>query len=96
MEEKLRRSEERYRLMADNIRDLIWTMDLRMNLVYVSPSMETMYGYTPEETKGFRFEKLLTPDSVQKVLAQADQLIGKSRLEKILAAIGIRKPAPSA
>ena len=69
MEEKLRRSEERYRLMADNIRDLIWTMDLRMNLVYVSPSMETMYGYTPEETKGFRFEKLLTPDSVQKVLA---------------------------
>ncbi|MCU0554794.1 MAG: PAS domain S-box protein [Syntrophales bacterium] len=69
MEEKLRRSEERYRLMADNIRDLIWTMDLRMNLDYVSPSMRTMYGYTPEEAKGFRFEKLLTPDAVQKVLA---------------------------
>lgn len=68
-EEALRRSEERFRLMADNIRDLIWTMDLRMNLTYVSPSMRTMYGYTPEEVKGFRFEKLLTPDSVQKVLA---------------------------
>jgi uncharacterized membrane protein YkvA (DUF1232 family) len=34
-------------------------------------------------------------DTIQKVLAQADQLIGKGRLEKILAAIGIRKPAPS-
>jgi hypothetical protein len=32
-------------------------------------------------------------DTIQKVLAQADQLIGKSRLEKILEAIGIRMPA---
>ncbi len=32
--------------------------------------------------------------TVQKILAQADQLIGKGRLEKILEAIGIRKPAP--
>ena len=30
--------------------------------------------------------------TVEKVLAQADQLIGKGRLDKILEAIGIRKP----
>jgi uncharacterized membrane protein YkvA (DUF1232 family) len=34
--------------------------------------------------------------TIQKILAQADQLIGKGRLEKILETIGIRKPAPSA
>ena len=34
--------------------------------------------------------------TIQRVLAQADQLIGKGRLEKILKTIGIRKPAPSA
>jgi PAS domain S-box-containing protein len=64
----LRRSEKRYRLMADNMSDLIWTMDLKMNLTYVSPSMLTMYGYSPEEAKGIRFEKMLTPDSAKKVL----------------------------
>jgi uncharacterized membrane protein YkvA (DUF1232 family) len=32
--------------------------------------------------------------TVQRVLAQADDLVGKGRLEKILAGIGIRKPAP--
>jgi len=32
--------------------------------------------------------------TIQKVLTQADQLIGKARLEKILETIGIRKPAP--
>jgi len=34
--------------------------------------------------------------TVEKVLAQADQLIGMGRLEKILAGLGIRKPAPVA
>ena len=34
--------------------------------------------------------------TIQRVLAQADQLIGKGRLQKILETIGIRKPAPSA
>jgi uncharacterized membrane protein YkvA (DUF1232 family) len=32
--------------------------------------------------------------TVEKVLAQADQLIGMGRLEKILAGLGIRKPQP--
>jgi len=32
--------------------------------------------------------------TIQKVLTQADQLIGKARFEKILERIGIRKPAP--
>ncbi|MGE5843587.1 MAG: PAS domain S-box protein, partial [Syntrophaceae bacterium] len=68
MEDDLRRSEARYRLMADNIRDLIWTMDLKMNLTYVSPSMLTMYGYSPEEAKGIRFDRMLAPDSARKVL----------------------------
>ena len=31
--------------------------------------------------------------TIQKVLARADELVGKARLEKILEVIGIRKPA---
>ena len=34
--------------------------------------------------------------TIQRVLVQADDLVGKGRLEKILAGIGIRKPAPAA
>ena len=32
--------------------------------------------------------------TIQKVLGQADQLIGKSRFEKILEMIGVRRPQP--
>jgi uncharacterized membrane protein YkvA (DUF1232 family) len=34
--------------------------------------------------------------TIQRVLVQADDLVGKSRLEKILAGIGISRPSPAA
>jgi uncharacterized membrane protein YkvA (DUF1232 family) len=39
-------------------------------------------------------DDLLT--TIQKVLGQADDLMGKGRLDKILSALGIRKPQPGA
>ncbi len=64
----LRRREKQYRLMADNMSDLIWTMDLKMNPTYVSPSMLSQYGYSPEEVRKIRFDQMLTPDSARKVV----------------------------
>jgi diguanylate cyclase (GGDEF)-like protein/PAS domain S-box-containing protein len=49
VEEALRISEERHRLLADHSLDVIWTMKLDGQLTYVSPSVEKVLGYTPEE-----------------------------------------------
>jgi len=40
-EQALRVSEQRYRLLADNITNVIWTIDLNENFTYVSPSYIT-------------------------------------------------------
>lgn len=45
----LQKSEERYRLVADNVSDVIWTVDKNYNFTYISPSITKMLGYTPEE-----------------------------------------------
>ncbi|AFG38270.1 ATP-binding protein [Spirochaeta africana] len=58
-----RLSEERYQLLADNSRDVIWTMDLEGRFTYVSPSVLQLRGYTPEEVMQHPVEKAICPDS---------------------------------
>jgi len=45
----LRGRESLYRLLAENVTDVIWASDLDGNLLYISPSVERQIGYTAEE-----------------------------------------------
>ena len=51
-EERLRKSEEKYRLLADNTVDCIWLMDLDTTFRYLNPACLSLLGYTPEEMVG--------------------------------------------
>lgn len=42
--DKLGKSEEKYRQLAENISDVIWTADKNFNLTYVSPTIEKLVG----------------------------------------------------
>lgn len=47
-QEILKKSEEKFRLLAENAGDVIWTIDINETLLYISPSVERLLGYTPE------------------------------------------------
>ncbi|SDT93833.1 bifunctional diguanylate cyclase/phosphodiesterase [Halopseudomonas salegens] len=47
--ERLEASEQRYRLLAENITDVIWSTDPHFQLDYISPSVVHQLGYQPEQ-----------------------------------------------
>ena len=62
MEQALRESEERYRMIATHTKDMIWIGDVKTGLfVYVSPASTHLCGYTPEELTGKPRSTLYTP-----------------------------------
>jgi PAS domain S-box-containing protein len=64
-EEALKDSEARYRLLAENVSDVIWTADMNLKLTYVSPSAEHLTGYGPKEVIQKGLEAILTPVSLE-------------------------------
>lgn len=65
----LSESEQKYRLLANNVTDVIWSVDMDLRYNYISPSIEKMCGYTPEEVMEIPLEQSFTPASYQKVIA---------------------------
>lgn len=66
-EEALRASEERHRLFVETLEDVIWTMDNDLNYTYVSPAIETLTGFTPDEYLTMRLEDTMTLESMSTV-----------------------------
>lgn len=64
IEDRLLESEAHYRILAENMEDVVWRFDLQtMRFSYVSPSVERLLGYKPEEAQDLSLKDLLTQES---------------------------------
>lgn len=61
----LQKSEEQFRLLAENTNDVIWTMNTNGSFIFVSPSSIKLLGYTPDELKEQTWDNILTPASLK-------------------------------
>lgn len=86
-EDALIDSEKRYRLLAENLSDVIWVVDLSLKFTYVSPSVERLLGYTVTEAMAMPTDRVVVPGSFEramKVMAeeQEKEKTGQSDLER--------------
>jgi len=69
-EEALRRSEERYRTLIENINDVIFSIDAEGRFDYISPAIERATGYKPEEIIGKNLYSFMTPEDYEDLLSR--------------------------
>lgn len=69
-------SEERYKVLADNVIDVIWVLSLKLGrFTFISPSVFQLRGFTVEEALNHRLEDSLTPDSIKRINERLSQAI---------------------
>lgn len=80
LQEELRLSEEKYRLLAENVSDIIWVYDYEdKKYLYVSPSVYKIKGFSPEE-----FVNLKLEDSISKECFEHVSRKNQERYERFL------------
>ncbi len=68
--------QQRYRLLADNVTDNIWTMDLQGRFTYLSPSIENLLGYTVDEAMAMSNLDFLSPEEREREQARVQAMQG--------------------
>jgi PAS domain S-box-containing protein len=59
-------SEKKYRLLAENLSDVIWVVDLNFQFKYLSRSSEKLFGYTKREIEKVQICDLFTVQTFNK------------------------------
>jgi len=76
--QELKTLEERYRLSFENVTDVICTIDSDLNLLSMSPSVEKILGYKPQDFIGrpvSHLKNILTPESFEQAIANISLIL---------------------
>ena len=76
--EELFEAREKYRLLAENISDVIWVLNLTHNkMTYVSPSCIHLTGFTVEEALQLNIDNSIENDSAENVKLLIPELVNE-------------------
>jgi len=77
--EVLKDSESKYQFLAENMSDVIFTVDLNLMTTYISPSIERLLGYTPQERMTQKADQQLTLKSQKLIFETLSVELGREK-----------------
>ncbi len=80
-EEALRENEEKYRLIVDNVTDMIYTMDSRGYIIFANRATLALCGYGMEELRAMRFTDLIARDHLKPVVEYVEKQVRENSLD---------------
>jgi len=98
IENALSESEKHYRLLAENMHDVVWILDTEtLYFKYVSPSVEQLRGYTPAEIMAVPVDYALTPQAREALINSIRQtrnaiLAGRETSEQFHSITEVEQP----
>ena len=71
----LAESQARYRTLVENINDVIFSLDLKGTVTYISPVVQNFGGLAPEQIVGAPFSEFIHPDDRSAVTAGFERVL---------------------
>jgi PAS domain S-box-containing protein len=90
-EEALWRSEERFRQIAQSVGEFIWEIDEKGLYTYVSPVVEQLLGYTPEEVVGRHFYDFFPPENREEMKRAVFRAVASRESFRAVPILHVRK-----
>ncbi len=78
-QEQLSASEKRYRLLIENLADVVFNADTRGVITYVSSAVRRLFEYEPDEVIGKKFLDFVHPEDVSKTVDGLEKAVSRKK-----------------
>ncbi|MEW6143034.1 MAG: PAS domain S-box protein [Chloroflexota bacterium] len=68
MEDSLKESEEKYRTLVESVNDVLFSLDMKGRVTYISPVIERVTRYTVNDIVGQHFTRFVSPEDIQGIV----------------------------
>ncbi len=82
--EALKKSEEKYRSILENIEDSYFEVDLKGNLMFFNKSLTQLLGYSEQELKGLSYKKYAAKEDVQKLFRVFSEVYKTGKISQLI------------
>lgn len=81
-DKQLQKLAARFNLLADNITDVIWTIDTERKFTFVSPSVTRVLGFRIEDILSMRLDDLISPGDLSEVKKNLEKSFNRIKKSK--------------